>query len=804
MEAGEHTQVGELCQEAEEAGVGALSGDGEVVVVEPQGASAVVEPQGASAVVELQGAPAVTGNAVKRKLCVDNGEVSPSVLLPQVGNKAVYNRFFKTVDGEQCVCVVCNPLFMKKWEQFDKKVEENKKKAKENQKKLNRRDLYQNMNIYKLIASKRNHAMNRHKELYELVSKEQEHAAKKPRQESSTNKLTRFLKSTSPNSVANKQKQFEDHLCLLITKDLRPVSISSSAVFRGMMLTQNPQINFPCRHTIRYKLLPAFRKEVEEMYVEPVLKRCLSVALSFDLWMSRKCEDVFALVAHFVDPATWEVRHLCLGMIKADQTDGRSLAGQVTECLEKHELRDKVVAYVKDQGSNLNTCTDSLCSSLTTHPMGLQKPLEGSCFAHLLSKSLSRVLAKTADGENQLDHDLPKIKWFERVAKLSKCITWTKKSGKGRRMWEQVQKDKNLNPHVLITPVKTRMGSSLAMLKQMLEKREALDELYHNRIDKKFRKRALHDTDWLVIESVVDVLDGVSIILKKQQTAGNGFWSLGDAVMSILRLYVDMGSEPQTFEKLAAFSEIEGMQEQIIKLRKEAHVRVRKTLMEALKPFSEFIESQAHIVLSVMLHPVHHRKLPGIVNTIAQSNGHDNETEQGTASRILVPYVETLRHFVKSVSGRLSVVSPQNDSIASLLGVHATDVECTDIEYSTFLQIAKEIASTATDLDMLKWWKEHQQQFPHLSKVAMHIMGIPGSQIECERVFSKAGIITRHRRNRTSIQLIDTVMSVNHNLRDSDMFSFFGKKPKNEDDSGSDMESDSDSDRDSDSDSDSE
>ena len=91
MEAGEHTQVGELCQGAEEACVGVLPGDGEVVVVKPQGA------------------PAAAGNAVTRKLGVDSGEVSPSMLLPQVGQKALFNRFFKNVLDEKnkdsCVCV---------------------------------------------------------------------------------------------------------------------------------------------------------------------------------------------------------------------------------------------------------------------------------------------------------------------------------------------------------------------------------------------------------------------------------------------------------------------------------------------------------------------------------------------------------------------------------------------------------------------------------------------------------------------------------------------------------------------------
>ena len=168
-------------------------------------------------------------------------------MLPQVGQKALFNCFFKNVLDEKnkdsCVCVVCNPDFMKKWGQFDKKVEENKKKDKANQKKLNRCDLYQNIKTFSLTASKRNHAMCVHKKLYKLIL--EQHPAKKPRQESSTNKLTRFLKSTSPNSVEDKQERFEDHLCLLITKDLRPISISGSAVFCGMMLTQNPKLVFP-------------------------------------------------------------------------------------------------------------------------------------------------------------------------------------------------------------------------------------------------------------------------------------------------------------------------------------------------------------------------------------------------------------------------------------------------------------------------------------------------------------------------------------------------------------------------------
>ncbi len=67
----------------------------------------------------------------------------------------------------------------------------------------------------------------------------------------------------------------------------------------------------------------------------------------------------------------------------------------------------------------------------------------------------------------------------------------------------------------------------------------------------------------------------------------------------------------------------------------------------------------------------------------------------------------------------------------------------------------------------LEWWKEvGSQNHPNLAKLALHILGIPGTQIECERLFSIAGILTRHRRTRTDADLVDTIMYVNHNYPD--------------------------------------
>ncbi|KAK3240915.1 hypothetical protein CYMTET_49280 [Cymbomonas tetramitiformis] len=46
------------------------------------------------------------------------------------------------------------------------------------------------------------------------------------------------------------------------------------------------------------------------------------------------------------------------------------------------------------------------------------------------------------------------------------------------------------------------------------------------------------------------------------------------------------------------------------------------------------------------------------------------------------------------------------------------------------------------------WWRTCEHLFPYMAPVARAILAIPGSQIECERIFSSAGLIVGIRRTR--------------------------------------------------------
>jgi len=91
-------------------------------------------------------------------------------------------------------------------------------------------------------------------------------------------------------------------------------------------------------------------------------------------------------------------------------------------------LREKIIASVKDEGSNLNIMTITLKSVVSYDVLGLTKHFQGNCFGHAFFKACQYAL---------IDEEICKgLKYvFVKAAQfdLQKCIIWSKKAGKGRQ-----------------------------------------------------------------------------------------------------------------------------------------------------------------------------------------------------------------------------------------------------------------------------------------------------------------------------------------------------------------------------------
>jgi hypothetical protein len=89
----------------------------------------------------------------------------------------------------------------------------------------------------------------------------------------------------------------------------------------------------------------------------------------------------------------WQPKHITIGLFKASDTFGHALAKDLIELLNKYDLRKKNIAYIKNEGSNLNTMVVALKYVINCDILCLVESFWDSCFGHAFSKACQYVLA---------------------------------------------------------------------------------------------------------------------------------------------------------------------------------------------------------------------------------------------------------------------------------------------------------------------------------------------------------------------------------------------------------------------------
>ncbi len=74
-------------------------------------------------------------------------------------------------------------------------------------------------------------------------------------------------------------------------------------------------------------------------------------------------------------------------MFKATKTIGQTLVNNLKKLLDRYGLRNKIIVYVKDEGSNLKIMTIVLKFVVKCEVLGLDKSFQVSCFGHVFSKA---------------------------------------------------------------------------------------------------------------------------------------------------------------------------------------------------------------------------------------------------------------------------------------------------------------------------------------------------------------------------------------------------------------------------------
>jgi hypothetical protein len=116
-------------------------------------------------------------------------------------------------------------------------------------------------------------------------------------------------------------------------------------------------------------------------------------------------------------------QQITIGLFEATKIIGQTLANNLRKLFGQYGLRNKIITYVKDEGSNLNIMTIVLKFVVKFEVLGLDESFYGVCFGHAFSKECQHAIIDEIVCKNLKFVSIKSTK-----SNLQKCITWLKKS----------------------------------------------------------------------------------------------------------------------------------------------------------------------------------------------------------------------------------------------------------------------------------------------------------------------------------------------------------------------------------------
>jgi hypothetical protein len=101
--------------------------------------------------------------------------------------------------------------------------------------------------------------------------------------------------------------------------------------------------------------------------------------------VQRGLHDVFVEVINFLS-TNWEPKCIIVGLFDANDTSSAVMTMKLKHILNKFAFMHKIVANVKDEGSNLQTCVQALKVVVSCGHLNITEPFDGYCFGHVLLK----------------------------------------------------------------------------------------------------------------------------------------------------------------------------------------------------------------------------------------------------------------------------------------------------------------------------------------------------------------------------------------------------------------------------------
>jgi hypothetical protein len=514
-------------------------------------------------------------------------------------------------------------------------------------------------------------------------------------------------------------------------------------------------------------LLPASQNTTRRWIVDvfhdkkPVIKALLKtarsrVSISFDGWLANNHREYLGVVFHFIDK-TGELRTLLVGLQLLTSKHGVTQAAALLSILQDYGIDALNMGYfVTDNATNNDTTLEALAKSI---PFNV-KERRLRCMGHIYNLVSQAILyGEDIRGFEHEVHDAMKDElqllriWRKRgaVGQLHNIVWWICRSPKRIALFESIQSELNLldvdsEKHIyrLVKDGGIRWHSTYMMIVRATKLRSALevfctraldlDDDRDNALNPLRDGDALKTQDWNDLTEMRDILEPIYFQTKELEghatlTRGGSHGALWESMIAFERLLEHMEAKKREYD---------GRHDSTAGLAIEFGWQI-------LNKYYAATDKSPLWIAAVVMHPRWKwnffelkwaNEAGWIRDGRAAVKGLWERRYKNTVP--ILPISQTQLEHNSSFQNWMADLEMQMDT-------NVTD------ELDNYLSLPRDPAIS----NPLQWWKEHEQTFPNLSKLAYDLLAVPAMSSECERAFSRAGYSMDPRRTTMGDELIE-------------------------------------------------
>lgn len=562
--------------------------------------------------------------------------------------------------------------------------------------------------------------------------------------------LSTFKDAKPFGKLSPEYKKLFRKLTVFIASTNTPYSIVENEEFRSLMEAAEPRFQLPGRAVVMKEVI-CLVEEVKSV-IQGYLHHACKIHLCTDIWSKKGLSSSYlGITAHFFSSKDNACHHILLSMKRMPHPhSGENIRNLVMKCLEEWDISPQAInVVVTDNGSNVVKAFRNDChhASNTTNVNESQQDIEesdddlSSEDGEFRDENNEEEIMDLSNREDDFDiceedHTIAFQSYFKRIScfahtlqlvvnKFNSCsrvISRTKslikKVNKSSKATEKLIEYGSVK---LVSFCPTRWSSFFLAIDRILSIKVHLEKvLQEMELDN------LRLSDWKTLQSIHQLLKPFA-----KYTAlirGENYTTISTVIPVIMEINMHI----QEMKKNQDLATASNTLEREMKKRFGRYLDVSADDFEPLFLAATFLDPRYKLLLNssqvaasqmFVLDQIHDAEAmsPSHVSAPIESIEKDLEEEPAMASKRFC-YITKL--IEERASGRETQVHPGEAELSHY--VNALDFK---------------------DLDPIQFWLQEQKIYPHLSKVAINILIIPGSSTPVERIFSAAGNATAGKRN---------------------------------------------------------